>query len=328
MTGEPSLLDRVAAGGLLAPGSRVVVLLSGGRDSVCLADLAATICGVGGVQSVRALHVNYGLREAAGADEAACRALCERLGIELEVVTAAVPATDAGNLQAWARDLRYGEGARLAAAHGARLAAGHTATDQVETVLYRLAASPGRRALLGMPDERGRLVRPLLRAGATREETAAWCRGRGLTWSEDASNTDASFARARVRGAVVPAMREVHPAAEANVLRTAELLNDEAQVLDTVVDTALAGRDRIALEHLAGLPPALGRLVVRRLAEAATGGFCAGAPRRLADILALGRDGTAAIDVGEGARAVVELGVLRFERTPPLPRERLPSGRP
>ena len=62
MSGEPSLLDRVAAGGLLEADRRVVVLLSGGRDSVCLADLAATICGP---RAVRALHVNYGLREAA-----------------------------------------------------------------------------------------------------------------------------------------------------------------------------------------------------------------------------------------------------------------------
>ena len=328
MTQPASLLDRVAAGGLLAPGRRVVVLLSGGRDSVCLADLAATICGAGGGGPVRALHVNYGLRDAAGADEAGCRALCERLGIALEVVAAVAPGGGSGNLQAWARDLRYGEGARLAAAHGAQLAAGHTATDQVETILYRLAASPGRRALLGMPDERGRLVRPLLRAGATREETAAWCRSRGLSWSDDATNEDAAFARARVRSMVVPALREVHPAAEANVLRTAELLGDEAEVLDTVVDTALAGRDRIALEHLAGLPPALGRLVVRRLAEGATGGYCPGAARRLPDILALGRDGSAALDVGDGARAVVELAVLRFERTPPLPGERLPSRTP
>lgn len=328
MTQGDSLLDRVASGGLLEPGRRVVVLLSGGRDSVCLADIAATICGVGGVGSVRALHVNYGLREAADADEAGSRRLCERLGIELDVVAAAAPQAGAGNLQAWARDLRYAEGARLAAAHGARLATGHTASDQVETILYRLAASPGRRALLGMPDERGRLVRPLLRAGATREETAAWCRGRGLAWSEDASNADARFARARVRDAVVPALLDVHPAAHENLLRTAELLRDEAEVLDAVVDTALAGRDRIALEHLSGLPPALARLVVRRLAENATGTYCPNAPRRLADILALAREGGAALDVGDGARAVVELGVLRFERTPPLPGERLPSRTP
>jgi tRNA(Ile)-lysidine synthase len=107
----------------------------------------------------------------------------------------------------------------------------------------------------------------------------------------------------------------VHPAAERNVVRTAELLRDEAEVLDVVVDTALAGSDRIAVDHLAALPRALARLVVRRLAETATGGLCARAPGRLDDIVALG-DG--ALDLGDGARAVVESGVLRCERTPRL----------
>ena len=114
----------------------------------------------------------------------------------------------------------------------------------------------------------------------------------------------------------MPALRELHPAAEANVVRTAELLREEAAVLDEVVATALAGRDHIAVEHLAALPPALARLVVRRLAEDAAGRLCARAPGRLPDILALG-DG--ALDLGDGARAVVGGGVLRVEPTPPGP---------
>src|SRR4051812_38824598 len=277
------LLERVAAGGLLEPGRPVVVLLSGGRDSVCLLDLAVELSG-----APAALHVNYGLRDEAAGDEAHCRALCERLGIELAVERAARPDDAPGNLQAWARDVRYAAAARLAATAGpgARVAAAHTATDQAETILYRLAASPGRRALLGMPARSGRLVRPLL--GVTREETAAWCRARGLAWRDDATNESDRYARGRVRGALVPALRAVHPAAERNVLRTAALLRDEAEVLDVVVDTALAGRDRIAVGHLAALPRALARLVVRRLAEQATGGLCAPAPRRLGENLPLG----------------------------------------
>ena len=124
---------------------------------------------------------------AAGADEAFCRELCVRLGVTLDVEPAQRP-SDAGNLQAWARDVRLGAGTRLALARGARLATGHTATDQAETILYRLAASPGRRALLGMAEHDGLLMRPLLRA--TRLETAEHCRARGLAWREDASNGD------------------------------------------------------------------------------------------------------------------------------------------
>ena len=307
------LLERVAATGLLEPARPVVVLVSGGRDSVCLLDVAVALSGA---EAVRALHVNYGLREAADADEAHCVALGERLGVPVEVERAARPDDATGNLQAWARDARYGAAARLAAAAGAaaRVAAAHTATDQAETILYRLAASPGRRALLGMPMRSGRLVRPLL--GITREETAAWCRARGLEWREDATNATDRYARGRVRGGLVPALRAVHPAAQRNVVRTAELLRDEAEVLDVVVDTALAGRDRIAVDHLATLPRALARLVVRRLAERASGAYCARAAGRLDDIVALG-DG--ALDLGDGARAIVDGGVLRCERTPRLP---------
>jgi tRNA(Ile)-lysidine synthase len=309
------LLERVRATGLLVEYQPVVVLMSGGRDSVCLADCAARLSGAA---AVAVLHVNYGLRPEAGADEEHCRVLCDRLGVTLEVQRAVRP-SDGGNLQAWARDVRLGAGARLAAARGAAVATGHTASDQAETVLYRLAASPGRRALLGMAPRDGLLVRPLL--SCTREETAAHCATRGLPWREDASNADPAYARARVREGLLPALRAVHPAAEASVVRTAALLREEAEVLDRLVADVLGSQEeRIALDRLAGLPRALARLVLRRLAEETTGVLCPRASGRLDEVLDLNEDG--ALDLGEGARAVVSDGILRVRRTPPLPRGR------
>jgi tRNA(Ile)-lysidine synthase len=296
----------VSARGLLAPGRPVVVLLSGGRDSVCLLDLAVRIAGA---ECVRALHLDYGLRDESGEDAAACAALCERLGVPL---TLRRPRRPEGNLQAWARDQRYAEAAKLALADGAFVAAGHTATDQVETVLYRLAASPGRRALLGMREREGRLVRPLL--GFTREETAAYCAERGLPWREDASNDSPVYARNRLRLELVPALRAVHPAAEANVLRTLEILRDEGEVLDHTVAGALAAvGDPPAVAALAALPPALARLALQALADTAAGERAPAVGRRAAEILALGAGGgSAALDLGGGLRAVVEYGRLRF----------------
>jgi tRNA(Ile)-lysidine synthase len=267
---------------------------------------------------VRALHVDYGLRGAdSDGDRRHCAALCAALGVELEVVQAAGRPAGAGNTQAWARELRYAAGTRAVAAlddPAARLAAGHTLGDQVETILYRLATSPGRRALLGMETARGALVRPLLAAEATRAETAAHCLARGLAWREDASNLDPAYARTRVREELLPALRAVDERAEANVLRTARLLREEAAVLDEVIATALAGRDGLPRAELAALPPALARLLLRRLAEDATGSLCARAATRLADVLALGDDG--ALDIGDGARAIVAGGVVRMGRTP------------
>jgi tRNA(Ile)-lysidine synthase len=308
---EPDvLLDSVARGGLLPPGGPVVALLSGGRDSVCLLDVAVRLAGA---PAVTALHVNYGLRAEADGDEAHCAALAAALGVELVVERAQRP-DRAGNLQAWARDVRYGAAARLALRRGARVATGHTATDQAETVLYRLAASPGRRALLGMPERDGRLIRPLL--AVTREQTADYCRARGLAWREDPSNRDR--ARGAVRHRLVEALREVHPAAEANVLRTSRLLREEAEVLDAMVSEILGGERRIEVARLAALPAGLGRLVARRLAEEALpeGAFAPAASVRLDEILALGPEG-GALDLGSGLRAVVEQGVLSFAIGPP-----------
>lgn len=307
------VLESVREGGLLRPGAPTVAMLSGGRDSVCLLDVAARLLGPG---AVTALHVNYGLRDGAAEDEAHCASLCERLGVELAVERPRRPAGP-GNLQAWAREARYAAAARLAERRDASIATGHTADDQVETILYRLASSPGRRALLGMRPRDGRLVRPLL--GVTREQTTAYCAERGLPWRDDPTNLEPAFARNRVRHGLAAALAEVHPAAARNVLRTAELLRDEAAVLDELVDAEIGGsaedgRGTIELRRLAELPPALRRLVVQRLADRAAGRPVPGAARHADEVAALRRAGTAMLDLGGGVRAIAERGVLRAER--------------
>jgi tRNA(Ile)-lysidine synthase len=304
----------VRATGLFARDRPLLAMLSGGRDSTCLLDVAVALLGSG---AVFALHVNYGLRPEAGQEEQRCRELCERLGSELRVVrTEARQMEGAGNLQAWARDVRYAEAERLASERDALIATGHTASDQVETILYRLAASPGRRALLGMPAAEGRLVRPLL--GLSREQTAAYCAAVGLAFSDDASNEDERFARVRVRQGVVPALRAVHPAAEANVLRTAALLREETELLDSLVDAELGRSAAVELVRLKEMPPALARMVVVRLAEQAAGTYVPQAGERVGELLELGRrGGRSELHVGGRAGAVIEDGVLRMVRLPP-----------
>ena len=305
--------DVVRAAGLLAAGRPVVVLFSGGRDSTCLLDLAARIAGR---DAVTALHVNYGMRGASSdADEHHCMELCARLGVPLEVRRPRRPET--GNFQAWARAERYGAAAQIAVARGADVAAGHTATDQVETILYRLASSPSRRALLGMRSRDGLLVRPLLEF--TRAQTAAYCEDRALGWREDESNESPAYARNRVRAALVPALEAVHPGAQENVLALGQVLRDEAAVLDALVDELLSGRTEFELTQLRELPGAVRRLVVQRLADDAAGtdAIAPGVGRRAPEIAALSDQGTAMLDVGSGVRAVAEYGTLRFERARP-----------
>jgi tRNA(Ile)-lysidine synthase len=312
MSGD-ELLARVEAGGLIAGPGPLVVMLSGGRDSVCMLDLAVRARGAG---AVGALHVNYGLRPEADGDEEHCAQLCAELGIELKIERPSRP-QGPGNLQAWAREQRYAAAVRMAEERDAAIATGHTADDQVETILYRLASSPSRRALLGMRPRSGRLVRPLL--GTTRAETTAYCEERGLAWRDDAGNEEADFKRNLVRRDLIPGLERIHPAAKENVLRTAALLREEAELLGSLVDAELAGSAEaragtIAQARFAELHPALRRLVLQRLADEAAGRPVAGAARFAEQVAGLSRGGSV-LDLGGGVRAVLEGGILRAEHS-------------
>jgi len=315
-----SALELARASGLVTEGEPMIVLLSGGADSVCLLDVTLEL----GARTF-ALHVNHGLREQAEDDERFCERLCERLGVDLHVERARPAAADGpGNVQAQARELRYAHAERLARERGCDYATAHTLSDQAETVLYRLATSPGSRGLHAMSERRGRLVRPLL--AAPREQTRAWCEARGLDWREDAANTDPRYARVRVRKQALPILRELNPGVERTLAETAAQLREEAELLDRAVDDALGrlGGAGATLSELAAEPPALQRLVLRRLAEAAAGRPHALARAEVGRIMRLGeRGGSAALDLGGGLRAVVEYGVVRFsadlDPAPPEP---------
>jgi tRNA(Ile)-lysidine synthase len=118
----------------------------------------------------------------------------------------------------------------------------------------------------------------------------------------------------------LPALEEIAPGAERAIAETALLLRDEAVVLDGQVGEALerlGGGPAVALADLAGLPPALARLVLRRLAERA-GGAPHALSRADADrIMALGGSGSSTLDLGGGLRAVAEYGTVRFAGPPP-----------
>jgi tRNA(Ile)-lysidine synthase len=187
----------VRANGLIEPGGAVTCMVSGGADSTCLWHGLRAL-GYG----VAAVHVNHGLRGAASDGDARhCRML-----MGAEVIDVAPAHTEAA-----LRDLRYS----ATAGRGLR-ATGHTASDQVETVLYRLVSSGNARGIRLRRDDG--VVRPLL--ALTREETAAYCREHGLPVREDASNPDT--ARGLIRNEILPLLRRLHAGADANLLALAE----------------------------------------------------------------------------------------------------------
>ena len=199
-------------------------MLSGGADSACLAAAAVAVCGP---QAIAAIHVNYGLQAEAEQAEDAARALCAKLRIDLHIER---PELEGGNLQARARTARYEAAERLRAKLGADwIATGHTRTDVAETLLYRLAVSPGSRALLGLAARNGRVIRPLL--GLTRASTRRLAPAAGLPFADDPSNAEPLFARNRIRAEVVPLLEEIGPELERNVAETQAELAEDAELI-------------------------------------------------------------------------------------------------
>jgi tRNA(Ile)-lysidine synthetase-like protein len=190
--------DHVRRHDLIAPGGEVLCLVSGGPDSTCLWHALGALG-----YHVDALHVNHKLRgEESEEDARFCR---ERFGAEVVEAPRQGSATEQE-----LRELRY------SFATDRLRATGHTASDQVETILYRLATS-GTTTGIRVKREDG-VVRPLL--NLWREETEAYCRAEGLPFRVDSSNPDT--VRGLIREQIVPALRRLHPAAERNVLAALE----------------------------------------------------------------------------------------------------------
>jgi tRNA(Ile)-lysidine synthase len=307
-----SLKDLVASSGLVGSSGSAVALCSGGADS---AALVAGLAGHWGPERVVALHLNYGLRDDSDRDQAACEKLCDLLGVEPVVERVRLPAE--GNLQAQARDARYAAAEALRAERGFDwVATGHTRTDLAETVIYRLVSSPGTRSLLGLPARRGRIVRPLLGVGRT--ELRALVRDAGLPFRDDPSNESADYARNRIRAEVLPVLEEIAPAAERTIAETRAELGEEAEALEAVVAEELersgaAAAGAIAFERLEQLGPALMRLVLRALAERASGRRVALGRARAAEIVRLAADPEGGVvELGGAVEARIEHGHVRF----------------
>jgi tRNA(Ile)-lysidine synthetase-like protein len=202
---------------LIPPGGEVTCLVSGGPDSTCLWHALRAL----GYQ-VSALHVNHGLRGSESDEDAR---FC------VEHFAAEVVDGRGGATEDELRRIRY------SFATDRLRATGHTASDQVETVLYRVVASGSTRGIKAKREDG--VVRPLLEVW--RDDTEAYCRAVGLDFRIDTSNRDTK--RGLIRSEILPRLRELHPGAERNLLR---LVRTEPSALDRLLASS-TGSERLDL---------------------------------------------------------------------------------
>ena len=204
-------------------------MVSGGPDSACA---AAALVGVVGAEHVHALHVNYGLRDAADADERTVRRLCAALRIDLHVERLR---SGRSSVRGTSRPRRAPPATWRPSASGSAPArtGSPPGTPAPTSPRPSSTASPRRRAAAPCSASArapGRVVRPLLTL--SREQTRALATAAGLPFADDESNADTSFARNRIRADVLPALAELSSEAERNIAETRAELSEEAALLE------------------------------------------------------------------------------------------------
>jgi tRNA(Ile)-lysidine synthase len=258
-----------------------------------------------------AVHVDHALRAGSDADFSVVAAAARDLGVPAR--TLRVDVSPGPNLEARARDARYGALDEVRVAVGApSVLVGHTADDQAETVLLNLLRGSATAGLAAMPARQGTVVRPIL--GLRRRDTVEICARLGFAPVADPMNSDTRYRRVWLR-------REVLPALEAGagrdlrglLARQAEVMRDESDLLDELASRALADAgDPPRADLIAALAPALARRVVRR--------WLGGPPPSLAAVdavLAVVTGERRALELPGGRRVVRRRGRLTVESPTP-----------
>nr|WP_235974229.1 tRNA lysidine(34) synthetase TilS [Luteimonas deserti] len=246
----------------------VLVGFSGGLDSTVLLHRLLR-AGESGAHGLRAVHVNHGLHADADAWAKHCAAVCDALGVPLDIVRVTVEDRGHGP-EAAAREARYGVFAPRVPAAGC-LALGHHRDDQAETVLLRALRASGPDGLAGMPATRrfgrGWLWRPFL--DTPRAALRAYAQVHDLRWIDDPSNDCDAADRNFLRNRVLPLLRTRWPGADAALSTTAALQRETVDLLEGADATALADArtlqaDVLRLDRLCAEPAARRARVLRR----------------------------------------------------------------
>ncbi len=202
---------------LITDGSRVLLAVSGGMDSMVMTELFRQ-----SAWPFAILHCNFKLRGSdADRDQQLVKETAKRLDVPFFVQafdTEAEARKSGESIQMAARRLRYEWMEKVRSEHGYQaIATAHHHDDAIETLLINITRGTGISGLKSIPKKAGHIIRPLL--FASREEIAAYCHESGLSYREDLSNKETKYARNKIRHEVLPALKELNPSISSTMAR-------------------------------------------------------------------------------------------------------------
>lgn len=261
----------IAGYGMIQPGEKVIVAVSGGPDSVCLLHVLDLLREELQMKLVVA-HFNHGLRPQEDESETRLvRSLAASLNLPFETEKSGIDLRAVASLEEAAREARYSFLERVRSRHeGRKIAVAHNRNDQAETFLMRLLRGSGPSGLSAIPPMRdGVIIRPLIEV--ERSEVEAYLKAHGLSHATDSSNAHTAHLRNRVRLELIPLLIEVQPRLLERLAETATLLREEGELLDALAaewmereaEATPQGEITVALAPFLSLPGAMRRRVTR-----------------------------------------------------------------
>jgi tRNA(Ile)-lysidine synthase len=259
---------------MLAPGDRAIAAVSGGPDSICLLRVLSELAPRFGARLAGVAHLNHKLR---GAESDEDERFVQQAAVAYGVPFYRAEATllgQPGNLEHAARQARREFFTKLVYDGAAeRVATGHTLDDQAETVLFRLLRGAGPAGIAGiLPVTREGLIRPLIET--SRAEVERYLNSHEIESREDASNVDPTFSRNRIRHELLPLLkREWNPRLSRVLAHAAEIAREEEVWWESEIErianavlTSVNGGVETRADKIAGLPKAVRRRLIRRIA--------------------------------------------------------------
>jgi tRNA(Ile)-lysidine synthase len=226
---------------MLSSGTKVIVAVSGGADSMALLAALYQLRAVYNLSLIVA-HVNHLMRGSESFRDAMfVKQQAEKLGLPFHQMQSDVKSfqhTTGLSPQHAARLLRYDHLYSLCQMlDGTHVALGHTADDQIETFLVRLLRGSGPAGLVGMPPVRQPFIRPLITTH--RSAILSYLTAEGISWVEDSTNAQRTYLRNRVRLDLLPALQQINPQVSKGLIRLTNMLSAENAVLKQQTDALI-----------------------------------------------------------------------------------------
>jgi len=248
--------------------THITCALSGGADSVCLLYCLLKFRKKYALE-ISAIHIQHNLRgEESLRDENFCRLLCEDLRIDIKIISVDVQAYQKQHgvsVETAARECRY----QAFEKHAEGLVAtAHTASDNLETVIFRLIRGTGTKGLCGIPERRGNYIRPLLQSD--RKEIEKFISDQNLDYITDSTNFDTVYTRNFIRHEIIPAFSGICPdGAEHSVSMMTDILTQEEDFLEQTAESVyIQHYKNHTMQNLDELHPALQRRCIALFLEA------------------------------------------------------------